>query len=218
MITPFEIENKDFSKAMRGYNAEEVDEFLDEIILDMQKILAENEKLKTEIKRLNGEMSQQKQSENSVVSTLESAKRLMNDLSASAEKRAEIILKNAQLDAEVIQRDAKESISRLLEEGEKLKHKVSRFKDRYKQILENELQQIEGSSEDLLADLEKDFLPASMDTSAPKETVAVKEEPAVERKPAKGETVVLDEKSWEDVLKEDFGASDKEDMTKTRII
>lgn len=218
MITPFEIENKDFSKAMRGYNAEEVDEFLDEIILDLQKLLAENEKLKTEIKRLNGEMNQQKQSESSVVSTLESAKRLMNDLSASAEKRAEIILKNAQLDAEVIQRDAKESISRLLEEGEKLRHKVSRFKDRYKQILENELLQIEGSSEDLLADLERDFLPASMDTSVPKQTAIPKEKPVEERAPAKDETVILDEKSWEDVLKEDFGASKKEDMTKTRII
>ena len=218
MITPFEIENKEFSKAMRGYNAEEVDQFLDEIILEMQKLLAENEKLKSELKGLNAEMNQQKQSENSVVSTLESAKRLMNDLSESAEKRAEIILKNAQLDAEVIQRDAKESISRLLEEGEKLKHKVSRFKDRYKQILENELLQMEGSSEDLLADLEKDFLPASMDKSVVKEAPATKEKPVVERKPAKDETVVLDEKSWEDVLKEDFGSSKKEDMTKTRII
>lgn len=211
MITPFEIENKDFSKAMRGYNIEEVDEFLDEIILDLQKLLAENEKLKADAKKLASEMNQQKQSENSVVSTLESAKRLMNDLSASAEKRAEIIIKNAQLDAEVIQRDAKESISSLVEEGERLKHKVARFKDRYKQILENELLQIEGSSEDLLADLEQDFLPASMDnTSVPKQTVVQKEKPA----PAKTEA----DQSWEEMLKEDFQSNPKNDMTKTRII
>ncbi|MGF6376187.1 cell division initiation protein [Clostridiales Family XIII bacterium PM5-7] len=211
MITPFEIENKDFSKAMRGYNIEEVDEFLDEIILDLQKLLAENEKLKADAKKLASEMNQQKQSENSVVSTLESAKRLMNDLSASAEKRAEIIIKNAQLDAEVIQRDAKESISRLVEEGERLKHKVARFKDRYKQILENELLQIEGSSEDLLADLEQDFLPASMDnTSVPKQTVVQKEKPA----PARTEA----DQSWEEMLKEDFQSNPKNDMTKTRII
>lgn len=211
MITPLEIEHKDFSKAMRGYNIDEVDDFLDEIILDLQKILAENEKLKQEVKRLNGEMNQHKNSENSVIGTLESAKKLMNDLSESAEKRAEIIIKNAQLDAEVIQRDAKESISRLLEEGDKLKNKVSRFKDRYKQILENELLQMEGSSEDLLADLEKDFLPASMDK------LPVDSKPAAKEKPVKGETMVIDEKSWEDVLKEDLNTT-KEDLTKTRII
>ena len=36
MITPLEIENKEFSKQIRGYNADEVDEFLDLIIEDIE--------------------------------------------------------------------------------------------------------------------------------------------------------------------------------------
>ena len=40
----------------------------------------------------------------------------MGDISTSAEKRAEILLKNAELDAQLIQREAKESIERLNEE------------------------------------------------------------------------------------------------------
>ena len=85
MITPLEIENKEFSKAVRGYKAEEVDEFLDEIILDLQALLAEREQLKAQVEKLNQDLVQYKKSESSVINTLESAKKLMNDRSESAE-------------------------------------------------------------------------------------------------------------------------------------
>ena len=234
MITPLEIENKQFAKAMRGYNADEVDPFLDEITLDLQKLLAENERLKAKVESLESDLNQYKKSETSVLNTLESAKKLMRDISESAEKRAEIIIKNAQLDADVMQRDAKESISKLTEEGAKLKDKITRFRGRYKQILEDELNELDGSSEELLADLERDFLPASMDEpvkkTVPTQASVMKEPvpPVPEvRIPLKGETMVIDEKSFEDMLMEDFGKGKqeepkktivKEDLTKTRII
>ena len=41
MITPADIENKDFSRVKRGYDMEEVDDFLDLIIVDMEKLLRE---------------------------------------------------------------------------------------------------------------------------------------------------------------------------------
>ena len=166
MITPYEIENKDFSRSVRGYNVVEVDDFLDLIILDLQKLLAENEEMKNTVKSLEDELRQYKRSESSVLNTLESAKKLMNDISESAEKRAEIIIRNARMDAEVLQRDAKDNISKLTEEGDKLKHKVARFRERYRQLLEEELSQLEGSSEELFADLEREFMPASMEKSA----------------------------------------------------
>ena len=49
MITPADIENKDFSRVKRGYDMEEVDDFLDLIIVDMEKLLRENRQLKEEI-------------------------------------------------------------------------------------------------------------------------------------------------------------------------
>ena len=52
MITPAEIETKEFSRAVRGYKMEEVDEFLDEIILDMEKLLEENKILTETVEEL----------------------------------------------------------------------------------------------------------------------------------------------------------------------
>lgn len=39
MITPLEIQNKEFRRGIRGYKEDEVDEFLDKIILDYEKLL-----------------------------------------------------------------------------------------------------------------------------------------------------------------------------------
>ena len=162
MITPNEIESKEFGSQVRGYNREDVDEFLDEIMIDYQGLIDENKKLRRDVETLNKELNDYKKSETSVMSTLEQAKSLMSDISSSAEKRAEIIIKNAQVDAAAITRDAKESISRLTQESEQLKSRVASFKERYRQMLTDELNKVDSSADDLFADLKDDFYPASM--------------------------------------------------------
>ena len=49
MLKPMDIHNKEFKKAMRGYDAEEVDEFLDEIIVDFEKMQRELDVLKKQL-------------------------------------------------------------------------------------------------------------------------------------------------------------------------
>ena len=136
MITPADIENKEFSRAKKGYNEEEVDEFLDLIILDMEKLLRENRQLKAELGKAHVQVDKHMSTETSVYETLEAAKSLMNDIAASAERRAEILLKNAELEASLITREAKESISRYTEEGNRLKERVETLRERYKKMLE----------------------------------------------------------------------------------
>ena len=162
MITPTDIENKEFSKAKKGYNEEEVDEFLDLIILDMEKLIRENRQLKEELGKVHVQVDKHMSTETSVYETLEAAKSLMNDIAASAERRAEILLKNAELEADLITREAKESISRYTEEGSRLKDRVETLRSRYRKMLEAELERLDFDGSDFLADFEKDFLPASM--------------------------------------------------------
>ena len=44
MLTPIDIQNKEFPKAVRGYKEEEVDGFLDLLTLDLEKLIEENRK------------------------------------------------------------------------------------------------------------------------------------------------------------------------------
>lgn len=162
MITPADIEYKEFTKAVRGYKEDEVDAFLDLIIVDMEKLIRENKKLKEELEKAKGQMDRHVSTETSVYDTLEAAKSLMNDIAASAERRAEVLLKNAELEASLITREARESISKLTEEGNELRLRVETLRSRYRRILEDELERLNFGSGDILADFEKEFLPASM--------------------------------------------------------
>ena len=121
MITPADIEYKEFTKAVRGYKEEEVDAFLDLIIVDMENLIRENKKLKADLEKAKNQVNQHVTTETSVYETLEAAKSLMNDIAASAERRAEVLLKNAELEASLITKEARESIAKLTEEGSRLK-------------------------------------------------------------------------------------------------
>lgn len=222
MITPKQVEDKKFSKVMRGFSPEEVDEFLDEIILTMESMINENNALKIQVSNLQDDLASYKRSETSMLNTLESAKKLMTDISESAEKRAEIIVHNARLEADVIQKDARDSVIKLTEEGERLRNMVGVFKEKYKKLLENELTQLDGSSEDLFAELEREFsiskeakvekvisaaLPEEDDVKIADTRVinSLKDEP----KTTSSDTIVINRNSVEELLKENLDFEEK---------
>lgn len=152
MITPTDIQNKEFAKAVRGYKEEEVDAFLDLLTVDLEHILEENRKLKETIDAQAQDLERYKGSESAVLETLEAAKMLMGDISASAEKRAQILLKNAELDAQLIQREAKESVERLSEEAVAMRNRLSAFKTKFRSLLETELEKFDVLSNELFGE------------------------------------------------------------------
>ncbi len=154
MITPLEIQNKAFGKGVRGYKEEEVDAFLDMLTLDMEKLISENQQLKQQISKQNEDILRYQGSEGAVLETLAAAKELMSDISTSSEKRAEILLKNAELDAELITREAKESVERLKEEAASLESKVSSFRMRYRNLLETELEKFDTLTQELFEEIQ----------------------------------------------------------------
>ena len=163
MITPSDIENKDFRRVKKGYDCDEVDEFLDLVIVDMEKLIKENSRLKDELSKVNTQVDKHMSSEGSVYETLAAAKQLMNDIAASAEKRAEILLKNAELEASLITREARENISRYTEEGNRLMGRVESLRDRYKDMLRDELARLDAAANnDFFSEFADDFMPASL--------------------------------------------------------
>lgn len=182
MITPLEIQEKEFSRGLKGFKEDEVNEFLDEITLDLERLLEENrqmqlanEQLQVENAQLKEELKGVQDSQHSVINTLETAKALMADISASAEKRAQILLKNAELEAQTMIREAKETVERMNDENAQLKSKLSGFRRRYKEMLEREMAELERSTKDLYKELSiEDFsdLPDAKAPAAPKKATA----------------------------------------------
>ncbi|MDR1796753.1 MAG: DivIVA domain-containing protein [Clostridiales Family XIII bacterium] len=150
MITPAEIQNKAFTRGVRGYKEDEVDGFLDQIIVDLDAMIRENEALRDKIAVLTQENARYRESEASIYRTLDSAKSLMAEISASAEKRAEIVLKNAELDAERIRREAHEDVEKLTEDAVALSRRWELFSARFRNLLETELDRFDSVAASLM--------------------------------------------------------------------
>lgn len=153
MIRPIDIQEKEFTRGVRGYKEEEVNEFLDEITIDLERLLEELRATREENSRLVMELERHRGTEGTVLETLEAAKTLMADISSSAEKRADILLKNAELDAQLMTKEAREMADRITEESAALKTRFINFRSRYKQLLESELQRFESLSGEMFPEL-----------------------------------------------------------------
>lgn len=183
MIMPIDIDKKEFSRDKKGYNSREVDEFLDIIVADYEKVLNDNRSMAHKIKQLEKQLEEAQKDDNAMVETLETAKKLMADISASAERRAELIMRDAELEAENMLLDAKVNVRKLTDEHSILSSKVNRLRENFRKMLKEELDRIDGDEFDLIRDLEIE--------AAPEEEVPA-EEPVT-----KAATLVMDKAPFE---------------------
>lgn len=170
MIMPIDIDKKEFSRDKRGYNSREVDEFLDLIVIDYEKILNDNRSMAHKIKSLEKQLEEAQRSDTAMIDTLETAKKLMADISASAERRAELIMRDAELEAENMLLDAKVSVRKLNDEHIVLKNKVERLKDNFKRMLDTELARLGEDEFNLLPDMDRSDI-ASIDKELKAENI-----------------------------------------------
>ena len=190
MIMPIDIDKKEFSRDKKGYNSREVDEFLDIIVADYEKVLNDNRSMAHKIKALEKQLEEAQKDDNAMVETLETAKKLMADISASAERRAELMMRDAELEAENMLLDAKVNVRKLNDEHEMLSAKVRRLKDNFRKMLKAELDRLDGDDFDIIRDL-------SEEVEAP-----VAEEPKEEI--SKAPTLVMDKVVDEAPVAADF--------------
>ena len=180
MIRPIDIDKKEFSRDKKGYNSREVDEFLDIIVADYEKILNDNRQMAHKIKSLEAQLAEAQKDDGAMVETLETAKKLMADISASAERRAELMMRDAELEAENMLLDAKVTVRQLSDEHEAenmltdakmsikkitdehsiLSNKVRRLRSNFRRMLENELAKLDEDEFDVIKDLDdEEYVP-----------------------------------------------------------
>jgi len=145
-----DIKNKEFKSAFRGYNGEEVDDFLLQVTEDYEAMYKENSTLKEKVSILNEKLEHYTNIEATIQNTLLLAQNAADQAKASAQKEAEIIIKNANETAQKIIDKAHMDVMKINEEYEKLKQDFFKFRAKYRNFLKTQL--------DTFEDLEKDFV------------------------------------------------------------
>lgn len=100
MLTPQEVSNRAFPKAMMGgYNMAMVDEFLDELTDDYTSLYKENAALKAKLKVLVDKVEEYRATEESMRAALLTAQKMANTIVEDAEKQKKEMLEEAEKQA-----------------------------------------------------------------------------------------------------------------------
>ncbi|MBA5850646.1 DivIVA domain-containing protein [Clostridium sp. cel8] len=149
-ITATDLANKEFKRSLRGYNMDEVDDFLYKVSRDYEEILRENSNLKDKIKTLEERLSHYDKMEKTIKDTLLLAQNASEQAKENAKKESELIIKNANQTSKKIIDKAHGDVIQINDEFEKVKQEFNKFRARYRNFMESQLE--------LFDDMEKNFV------------------------------------------------------------
>lgn len=143
MITPQEIEEKVFKKSMRGFNCEEVDEFLDDLRVDYENLIRENESLKERVRMYSEQLNKYTNIEDTLKETLITAQTAAEDTTSAANKKARIIVEEAEFMGKQKIDEATSRVIEIRKEYDNLTAEFKMFKNKFKSLLESEIKNID---------------------------------------------------------------------------
>ena len=155
-ITSLEIKDKTFSTKFRGFNPEEVDEFLDIVVRDYETLVRSNHEKEQHIKNLEERLSYFDEIKESLSQSVLIAQDTAERVKQAANERSQNILKQAEQDAQRLLDEAKYKANEILRqatdnakkvavETEELKNKSRVFHQRLKSTIESQLAIVDSS-------------------------------------------------------------------------
>ena len=161
-ITSLEIKDKTFGTRFRGFDPEEVEEFLEIVVRDYEDLVRSNHDKELHIKSLEERLSYFDEMKDSLSQSVliaqdtaervkQAAKDRSNNIIQQAEQDAQRLLEEAKYKANEILRHATDNAKKVAVETEELKNKSRVFHQRLKSTIESQLAIVESSDwEDIL--------------------------------------------------------------------
>lgn len=106
MLTPMDIHDHQFKKAFRGYSENEVDDFLDKVVVDFERLINENERLKNQLYSTETELEKYRGLEKTMNDTLIVAQRTADEVISAAKKNADLLKEQAARECQQVKDEA----------------------------------------------------------------------------------------------------------------
>jgi len=139
LLTPLDIHNKEFKRSFRGYNEEAVDEFLDKVIKDYEQLYRENIEVKENLERLNSKLEHFQQMESTLHNTLIIAQETAEEVKLNAKKTTELMVKEAEIQAQRLVDEAANKVRRMAYEYEGLQKQDQVYRLRIRNLVQAQL-------------------------------------------------------------------------------
>jgi cell division initiation protein len=150
-LTPLDIHNKEFGRSLRGYNEDDVNEFLDRVIKDYEGLIRENRNLEEKVVTLEERLTHFQNIEESLSKSIIVAQETAEEVKANARKEAQLIVKEAEKNADRIVNESLTKSRRAAMELDEVKKHAHVFRARLRSMVQVQLELLDNNQwEDLL--------------------------------------------------------------------
>ena len=143
MLTPMDIHNKEFKRSFRGYNEDEIDEFLDQVVNDYERLYRENDQLKKDLELSKKANVDYVSREQTIKDTLVMAQKMAEEVTKSAKENADALKETTARDCQNMRRqteiDCKEARHKAEDDARRIvteaRERVRRIVDEYDRLV-----------------------------------------------------------------------------------
>lgn len=142
-ITPLDIKKQEFETRFRGFDKTEVVSFLEMVSEEVENLIRENLELKEKLKRASERLANYTKIEAALQNTLVASQESAEQMKTVAEKKAELIVREANGRADKIVDNIYEKITDLRREYSSLKNQKAAFLVNFRSLLESQIKLME---------------------------------------------------------------------------
>ncbi|WP_067728334.1 DivIVA domain-containing protein [Oceanobacillus damuensis] len=141
-LTPLDIHNKEFTRGFRGYDEDEVNDFLDQVIKDYELVIREKKELSEKVSQLNERLGHFTNIEETLNKSILVAQETAEELKGNATKESKLIIKEAEKNADRIINEALSKSRRISMDVEELKKQAKVFRTRLRMLVQAQMEML----------------------------------------------------------------------------
>lgn len=142
-ISPIDIQQKQFKSRPFGYEKAGVDQFLEMLAEELERLIAKNQDLQESLDRVNATLGEMREREETLKETLVTTQRITEDLKATARREVDVMMAEAEIKAERLMHNAEERRVQLIEEIQEIKRQKIDFEVSLRGLLEKHIRMID---------------------------------------------------------------------------
>ncbi len=155
-LTPIDIHNKTFGNKWRGYDDDEVNEFLEQLMKDYENLFDNNRELSRKLKETEDQVTHYNAIEETLQKSILVAQEAAEDLRRNSTQESKLIIKEAEKNADRIVNEALSRSREISTEIEDLKKQSKVFRSRFRMLIEAQLDLVKMDEWDDLLNYEND--------------------------------------------------------------
>ena len=143
-LTPLDVRKQEFRRSVRGYEPAGVDEFRERVADELDRVLRERAQLDERLRNFHEQLRAFREREKAMNEALVSAQQLRVETKESAQKQADIVIREAEQRAEEILRGARRAEQELSERTRAVERQFNAYVAGFRALLERQLAELDA--------------------------------------------------------------------------